>query len=550
MPGSMRAGRRWSPLRVRSASGAPPRVEPVGMGGVQIVWLKRDLREHDHAPLAEASRAGPVLGLYVYEPSVWGAPDADATHLAFVDAALLELRRRWAARGGVVLLRVGEMPEVLDRLSIVLVRAGLGGVAGLWSHEETGNAITYARDRRVAAWCRERGVRWEERAQNGVVRRLRDRDGWAAQWAARMSRPETPPPERIPAPALGPAGIEPGEPPGCGALGMTPRTAPGAQIGGESHGLGALGSFLSERGVGYQKAMSSPVEGWDACSRISPYLAWGCLSIRRAHRAAEERGRELGELIARGAGVDRRWFASLRSFGSRLRWHCHFMQKLESEPEIEFRNFNRAYDGLREDFFATPEAARRFAAWRDGRTGYPMIDACMRALHSTGWINFRMRAMLASFASYHLWLHWREPSVFLATRFLDYEPGIHYSQFQMQSGVTGINTVRIYSPAKQAKDQDPAGVFIRRWVPELARVPDEHLPEPHRMPPLLQMMVGCRIGEDYPEPIVDHRAAYAAAREAIFRLRAGGEARREARRVYLKHGSRKRPADRRADRGV
>ena len=100
------------------------------------------------------------------------------------------------------------------------------------------------------------------------------------------------------------------------------------------------------------------------------------------------------------------------------------MQKLEDEPEIEFRNFNRAYDGLREDEFND----EYFEAWCHGRTGYPMVDACMRALHQTGWINFRMRAMLVSFASYHLWLHWRQPALYLARLFLDYEPGIHYSQ--------------------------------------------------------------------------------------------------------------------------
>ena len=95
---------------------------------------------------------------------------------------------------------------------------------------------------------------------------------------------------------------------------------------------------------------------------------------------------------------------ALTGFSGRLRWHCHFMQKLESEPAIEFHNFARAYDGLREGEFN--EAY--FDAWRLGMTGYPMVDACMRSLVATGWLNFRMRAMLVSFASYHLWLHWRQ----------------------------------------------------------------------------------------------------------------------------------------------
>jgi deoxyribodipyrimidine photo-lyase len=198
---------------------------------------------------------------------------------------------------------------------------------------------------------------------------------------------------------------------------------------------------------------------------------------------------------------------------------------------------NRGFDGLREDEFDET----RFQAWREGQTGYPMVDACMRALHQTGWINFRMRAMLVSFAAYHLWLHWRRPAVHLAKMFLDYEPGIHYSQFQMQSGVTGINTVRIYSPIKQATDQDPDGQFIRRYVPELEGVPAEKIAEPHKMTGMEQSMYGCVIGKDYPRPIVDHRSAYAEAKSRIYAAKRSPRVRQIAAEVYRKHGSRKQP---------
>jgi deoxyribodipyrimidine photo-lyase len=204
----------------------------------------------------------------------------------------------------------------------------------------------------------------------------------------------------------------------------------------------------------------------------------------------------------------------------------------------------RAYDGLREAEFDEG----RFAAWCTGRTGYPMVDACMRALRRTGWINFRMRAMLVSFASYHLWLHWREPALHLARLFVDYEPGIHFSQVQMQSGVTGINAVRIYSPTKQALDQDPQGTFIRAHVPELRGVPLRFLAEPWRMPPDEQVRAGCIVGRDYPRPIVDHVAAVAHAKKRIFAVRRTVAAREEAQGVFETHGSRRGPR-RRPSRG-
>ena len=211
------------------------------------------------------------------------------------------------------------------------------------------------------------------------------------------------------------------------------------------------------------------------------------------------------------------------------------MQKLEDEPALEFENISRVYDGLRENEFNQ----ERFEAWQSGNTGYPMIDACMRALAQNRWINFRMRALLMSFASNHLWLHWRPTAVHLAKYFLDFEPGIHFSQCQMQSGTTGINTIRIYSPVKQVSDQDPTGEFIRRYVPELEQVPNKYLPEPHRMPMHVQSQVGCVVGRDYPVPIVDHRTAYRMAQERIFAIRQTEAAIDESKRVYQKHGSRK-----------
>jgi deoxyribodipyrimidine photo-lyase len=322
---------------------------------------------------------------------------------------------------------------------------------------------------------------------------------------------------------------------GAAELGVAGTHRTEAWRGGERRALAVLHSFLQGRGVDYRRGMSSPVTGFDACSRLSAYLAWGAISLRTVHQACEARRREIRAARDAGSALDPRWLGSLQAFSGRLRWHCHFMQKLEDEPRIEFENFSRAYDGLREQ---APDAAR-LDAWWAGQTGYPMVDACMRALHAGGWINFRMRAMLVSFAAHHLWLHWRGFAPYLARQFIDFEPGIHYSQVQMQSGTTGINTVRIYSPIKQALDQDPQGIFIRRYVPELAAVPVEYLAQPHTMPADLQQRTGVRIGHSYPAPIVDHATAYRAARERIAAVRRTTGARAEAERVQSRHGSRR-----------
>ncbi|MEM8836309.1 MAG: deoxyribodipyrimidine photo-lyase/cryptochrome family protein [Planctomycetota bacterium] len=498
-----------------------------------VVWFKRDLRVHDHEPLVRASERGEVVGLYVYEPIVLESPEHDASHLRFVNECLAEVRESLRAAGSDLLVRRGEMIATLARLHDEFP------FDELWSHEETGLLATYERDKHVRAWCERTGVRWTELAQHGVVRPLASRDGWARCWSRRMAPEPLDPPSALRAPEL--AGIDRGELLNAGDLGVAPTAITCAQAGGASRAHELLRSFLHERGQEYQRAMSSPVDSPDACSRLSAHLAFGSLSIRATHHAVRARLNELDGDRSRDAGA---WKRSINSFDKRLRWHCHFIQKLEDEPAIEHRNINRAYNGMRTEDVArwTDEDHRRFKAWKDGATGYPMIDACMRCLAQTGWITFRMRAMLASFASYHLWLHWKPTAEFLATRFLDFEPGIHYPQFQMQSGVTGINTVRIYSPAKQVRDQDPTGVFIRAWVPELASIDDAHLPEPHTMPEMTQRMSGCVIGEDYPAPIVDHATAYREAKERIFAVRRRAETKREAQRVYDKHGSRKRPA--------
>ena len=480
-----------------------------------LVWFKRDLRVHDHAALAAAQAHGDALSLFVIEPQWLQSPECDASHVDFLLGCLSELRVALAQLGMPLLVRVGSAVQVLAQIHQEVK------FTHLMSHEETGPGWSFARDIQVAAWCKSTSVPWQQFTQTGVVRRLRSRSGWAQRWQTRMDAPL----QLLQGGFRCAVPLDQPELPTLGSLGLASHRKT-LQPAGETAARRTLKSFLQVRGFDYRRALSSPLTAEEGCSRLSPHLAFGTLSIRTVHQATE---------LAIANTSERAFAYALRGFAGRLRWHCHFMQKLEDEPDIEFYNFARIYDGLREGEFNDAH----FAAWCEGRTGYPMVDACMRSLLRTGWLNFRMRAMLVSFASYHLWLHWRQTGVFLARQFLDFEPGIHWSQMQMQSGTTSINTLRIYSPTKQALDQDPQGEFIRRWVPELSRVPLPYLAEPWKMDCSVQRMAACNMGVDYPFPIVNEKQAMQVAKDRLYRLRKTPEAREEASSVQARHGSRK-----------
>lgn len=498
------------------------------MGLLNIVWFKRDLRLRDHRPLSEAAERGAVLPLLILEPSVLNHGDlGDAWRIVY-KGTVCELDENLSRRGSRLYIVRGEAVEVLET-----IRQSHGNHLHLWSHEETGNGLTFARDRAVAKWVRTNAIPWTEFPQTGVIRGLRDRDGWARTWHERMATAPAPEPPRLQAPSSNLreklAAALPLDP-GMEALACPSKTPDSEFPPGECAAWKTLQSFLSDRGKQYHREMSAPLTAYQSCSRLSTYLATGSISLRELVQTTRR-------FIENKPEANKRAFSA---FLSRCHWHCHFMQKLETEPAIEHRCFHPGYENVR----ANGSISGGLDAWINGYTGYPFLDACMRALRRHGWINFRMRAMLVSFAAYDLWLDWRVIAHPLARLFADYEPGIHYSQVQMQSGTTGINTLRIYSPVKQGLDHDPHGLFIRQYVPELSAAPTHALHEPWKHTSALHQ-VGIRVGKEYPLPIVDHAEAVRTARARI------AEARRQPgmwaanRAVYERHGSRKGPVQRR-----
>lgn len=482
----------------------------------ELVWFKRDLRIQDHAALVEAAKRGPIRCIYVVEPKLWEQPDTSLQHFEFIQESLKDLHHDLQSLGGGIEIHHGELTEVLSEIyrQAPFIR--------LHSHEETGNGFTYQRDQEVAQWCRHHGVSWFEYPQFGVVRGLKKRDDWQRAWESHMSAPiqtvnsvhfwnqvapfvEAQVPHKI-----------------------LLHNPPLRQRGGRVLAQATLQSFLNERSYHYRGGISSPLIAPNACSRLSAYLAYGCISMREVVQQTRAR---ISELESFGA----RQKAGLLAFVSRLYWHCHFIQKLESEPAIEWQNMHAGYDGLREAEFNQ----EYFEALKGGRTGWPMVDACVAMLRETGWLNFRMRAMLVSVAAYPLWLHWRPVGEWLATQFLDYEPGIHWSQHQMQSGTTGINTTRVYNPIKQAQDQDPKGEFVRHWLPYMRKVPDTWLFQPWLMTKSVQETIGLSVGQEIPMAVVDLTLALKHSKDRLHARRQNATVKSLKQAVLDKHVSKK-----------
>ena len=486
---------------------------------ISLAWFKKDLRVDDHLPLKLCSREKKCAALYIYEIDLMKSTDFSFLHLDFINDSLNDLNHKFNLAGGSLNIFKGTAIEIFRKISENFK------ISRIYTHNETGNWASYQRDKALKKFFKQNNIEWVSIQSNGVVRGMENRDGWSYEFNKTMKEPVVQKVNLSNFVALN--GAE--STLSSSDLNISKIRYIKGLKGGEKKAQNQLESFLDYRGQHYSKEMSSPLTAVNSCSRLSPYLSFGNISVKQILKKV----RTQQDLI-RSKKIKNGWLKSLAAFSSRLRWHCHFIQKLEMQPNLEFTNMVRSFDVIR-----TKPNEEYFKSWKNGEVGIPMVDACMNFLKKNGWINFRMRAMLVSFASYNLWLDWRITSKFLAKYFIDYEPGIHYNQFQMQSGVTGINAVRIYNPIKQRQDHDPDGNFVRKWVPALENVSQNYIDYPHLMPEKMQKNIGCIIGIHYPYPIVDLDSSAANARKLIYKIKSLAETKTQSRQAYLLHGSRR-----------
>ncbi len=485
--------------------------------GVNIFWFKRDLRLVDNEGLREAIDSGlPLILIYLYEKTIWENPHYDSRHLNFIKESLRELIEHSAKYGlKVHCIEAEAIPffqELFDKFE----------VDGVFSTRETGLKVTFKRDLAFAKLCRTCHVNWKEFQNNGVLRAISNRDDWRKSWYAYMQAPLVQISEEIK--MQSPIDIVAFIDSEYAALNLdTPENY--FQKGGRSSYEKWRDSFFGTRLAFYSDYISKPELSQYGCSRLSPYISWGICSIRELYQQAREWQKEST------------YKRQLSAFISRLRWQSHFIQKFESEPRMEFEAVNKGFLKMPQ-----PLNPSFVHAWQKGITGYPLVDAAMRCVAATGYLNFRMRAMVTSFLTHHLFQHFTTGSAWLARQFLDFEPGIHYGQFQMQAGLTGTNTVRVYNPVKNALDHDPEAVFIKKWIPELRELPVQFAIEPWKMTAMEEQLYSVELGVDYPHRIVDMKESRANALEKLYGFRKNGLAISERLRILEKHTIRK-PSD-------
>ncbi|MDW8451290.1 MAG: deoxyribodipyrimidine photo-lyase [Anaerolineae bacterium] len=480
-----------------------------------IHWFRRDLRIADNTALNAGVRdgGGAVVPVFVLDDKLLKGRDIAPVRVQFMLESLRALDEGLRQRGAQLVVLRGDPAAELVRLA-----QATGADAVYFNRDYTPAARR--RDKRVTQALQSAGVRVES-FKDLVIFEEDELLTTAGQpytvftpykkaWLSRITpiAPEIGDWKLAPLPNLQSliSNLQSLVPhlPSATDLGFT-NTQDGPK-GGEPEAMRLLKRF---RDSGALKAYSTQRDfpGIEGTSRLSPHLRFGTISPRQCYAAAvstlsyafpAKRSFSPAASDAKKEGADA-WI-------SELIWREFYMQILYHFPHANHANFNRAYDAVR---WGSGDAAldeERFAAWCEGRTGYPIVDAAMRQLNQTGWMHNRTRMIVASFLTKDLLLDWRLGESYFMRKLADGDPASNNGgwQWAASTGTDAQPYFRIFNPKLQSERFDPDGAYIKRWVPELARVPVEYIHEPAAMPPLVQAQAGCIIGRDYPAPIVDH----------------------------------------------
>ena len=472
------------------------------MASTALVWLRRDLRLHDHPPLVAAlARHERVVPVFVLDPVLLTGRFASGPRTAFLLDCLSELEAALRERGGGLVVRHGAPERELPA-----VARDARAQAVYWASDATPYA--HARDRRVRAALDEAGIEAVPGPGNFVadVGRPRTSAGrpftvftpFHRVWSALERRPLQRAPGALP--AL-PPGLDRGELPRLSDLGVTGGDAlpAPAVTAGESAARDALAGWLATDLAAYGDRHDRLAGG---TSQLSPHLRFGTLSPREVEQRARRHG---------GAGA--------AAFTRQLAWRDFYAHVLLHHPGDRLHEHQPRMRAL-----AWDEDPRLLAAWQEGRTGYPLVDAGMRQLRASGWMHNRARLVVGSFLTKDLQLDWRAGEAWFMRWLLDGDVAQNNGNWQWIASV-GVDPTpafrRLLNPSLQQRRHDPEGEYVRRWVPELRAVPDERIAEPWLMSEQEQAAAGCRVGHDYPAPVVDHAQER---RRALERYRAAAAA--------------------------
>lgn len=455
---------------------------------LNIVWLKRDLRTQDHDCFKEAENHHlDYLIIYIMDPSLIEYPDTSQRHLQFIYHSIKDINSNLKTYNRKVELFYAESDDVFEYLFSCF------NINQIFSYKETGIQLSYDRDKRLSRYFKSKGVIWIEFNRHCIQRGKECLTNWNSKFKLYL---ESEPIKnkysistlkfnnnifRLPK-----------------NLTQLYENYPKLfQKPGQENAFNVLESFCESRYTNYMNHISKPFYSASSCSRLSVYISWGNITLRQIESVI--RSKQLTNKFAKQA------------FLTRLRWNNHFIQKFEInclyEKEFLNQGFNK-YPYQNDDTLLD--------AFFNSQTGFPLIDACIIALKQTGWINFRMRAMLVSFVCHNLDQDFRRTTYFFAKLFLDYEPGIHYPQFQMQAGTTGIHTIRMYNPVKQSLDNDSEGNFIKKYIPEIRQLPSHLIHEPYKVAPLEFKMFNISLPDHYIKPIINITQSARDAKEKIY----------------------------------